>query len=54
MEDYLMRVLNVILFFCIWLGIPYWLSLEFDNSEWMLCALGTWIPAGVIVIYLDD
>jgi len=54
MKEYLRRLWNVLVFFGIWWGIPFYLVYTYDDGAFFVFILFTWIPAGFITLYLTE
>jgi hypothetical protein len=52
--SYLKRLWNVLVFFGIWWGIPFWFTHHFNDGVCLMLLLFTWIPAGAITLYLSE
>lgn len=54
MKEQLRKILNVIIFFGIWIVLPMYLAERADNMGFYLLMLFTWFPALFIVLYLNE
>lgn len=54
MIKYLKRVLDVIIFLLVWIGIPHSLVFYTGNPEWYSLIILTWLLGLLIVEHLND
>lgn len=54
MKEYLRKVWNVVLFFGIWIGIPYYFVHTYNEPNFFIGIMFMWLPAVLISMYLND
>ena len=52
--SYFKRMWNVILFFSIWVGVPYLIYRYTGIESWLILVMIMWLPALGIVLYLES
>lgn len=54
MKNYIKKIWTIIIFLSVWIGIPHYLAITYDQPVFYIMLIGMWLPALFIVLYLEE